>query len=423
MDRTRRVSAGWSSICPPSEGLLERPPARRKRPGTGCSIWRRQAADVICCHGGVDPCHGPAHPDRPQPAYSESVSTTSHAMPITLIVGDDEAATAARARALLASRADETVVHARPSQRWPFLHPLAEPLPPGPVVVWAPDAHLAFETRQPPHTRLVTTQANYLFAEWAARSPHTATPSWWRRSDTSRLPRRPRRFCSGGCFGRGASRHWIGLPRRHPRSRPKWPETRPPIAGRGVSRGDRSRSTARLRRERSGGTCGRAAGRHRQRLHGSERPGERGARPGRGARLAPEWAAAHFERGKVWLRVDDMVAAARCFREAARLLPGFGARVGQPRRHARRARSPGRGAAAFERRSRSILRAPRRTTTSAWSRRELGRLAESEAAFRRVIQLEPNLAFGHYNLGHTLFLQGRYHAAAVRVWSGTGARS
>ena len=37
---------------------------------------------------------------------------------------------------------------------------------------------------------------------------------------------------------------------------------------------------------------------------------------------------------------------------------------------------------------------------------------ESEAAFRRVIELEPNLAFGYYNLGHTLFLQGRYHAAA-----------
>ena len=44
--------------------------------------------------------------------------------------------------------------------------------------------------------------------------------------------------------------------------------------------------------------------------------------------------------------------------------------------------------------------------------RELGRLAESEAAFRRVMALEPELAFGYYNLGHTLFLQGRYHAAA-----------
>ena len=44
-------------------------------------------------------------------------------------------------------------------------------------------------------------------------------------------------------------------------------------------------------------------------------------------------------------------------------------------------------------------------------RRELGRLTESEAAFRQVIQLTPGMAFGHYNLGHTLFLQGRFQAA------------
>ena len=44
-------------------------------------------------------------------------------------------------------------------------------------------------------------------------------------------------------------------------------------------------------------------------------------------------------------------------------------------------------------------------------RRELGRLAESEAALRRVIELVPDMAFGHYNLGHTLFLQGRFQAA------------
>jgi tetratricopeptide (TPR) repeat protein len=43
--------------------------------------------------------------------------------------------------------------------------------------------------------------------------------------------------------------------------------------------------------------------------------------------------------------------------------------------------------------------------------RELGHLADSEAAFRRVIELAPDLAFGYYNLGHTLFLQGRYQVA------------
>jgi tetratricopeptide (TPR) repeat protein len=38
-------------------------------------------------------------------------------------------------------------------------------------------------------------------------------------------------------------------------------------------------------------------------------------------------------------------------------------------------------------------------------------LAKSEAAFRKVITLTPEMAFGHYNLGHTLFLQGRFQAA------------
>jgi tetratricopeptide (TPR) repeat protein len=41
----------------------------------------------------------------------------------------------------------------------------------------------------------------------------------------------------------------------------------------------------------------------------------------------------------------------------------------------------------------------------------LGRLGESEAAFRQVIEHTPGMAFGHYNLGHTLFLQGRFQAA------------
>jgi tetratricopeptide (TPR) repeat protein len=43
--------------------------------------------------------------------------------------------------------------------------------------------------------------------------------------------------------------------------------------------------------------------------------------------------------------------------------------------------------------------------------RELGRLSESEAAFRKVVAIAPEFVFGHYNLGHTLFLQGRYQAA------------
>jgi tetratricopeptide (TPR) repeat protein len=47
--------------------------------------------------------------------------------------------------------------------------------------------------------------------------------------------------------------------------------------------------------------------------------------------------------------------------------------------------------------------------------RELGRLDRSEAALRRVVELAPGFVFGHYNLGHTLFLAGRY-ADALRAY-------
>jgi tetratricopeptide (TPR) repeat protein len=50
--------------------------------------------------------------------------------------------------------------------------------------------------------------------------------------------------------------------------------------------------------------------------------------------------------------------------------------------------------------------------------RELGRLHESEAAFRQVIARAPEFVFGHYNLGHTLFLQGRYRAALAAYAEG-----
>jgi tetratricopeptide (TPR) repeat protein len=45
--------------------------------------------------------------------------------------------------------------------------------------------------------------------------------------------------------------------------------------------------------------------------------------------------------------------------------------------------------------------------------REMGRLGESEAALRRVVALAPDFVFGHYNLGHTLFLAARYDEAVA----------
>lgn len=126
---------------------------------------------------------------------------------------------------------------------------------------------------------------------------------------------------------------------------------------------------------------------------------------------APAWAAAHYERGKVWLRADDMEQAARSFQRAADLLPGFapawanlGGTLGELDR-------PNEALAAFEKALALDPSSPQALNNVGVVRRELGRLTESETAFRRVIELTPGMAFGHYNLGHTLFLQGRFQAA------------
>ena len=133
---------------------------------------------------------------------------------------------------------------------------------------------------------------------------------------------------------------------------------------------------------------------------------------------APEWAAAHFEAGKLWLRRDDMARAAAAFGRASALMPSFasaaanwGATLGEFDR-------PEEALAAF-----TLALAGDPDNHQALNNlgvvcRELGRLAESEAAFRQVIALTPGLAFGHYNLGHTLFLQGRYQASLAAYSTG-----
>jgi tetratricopeptide (TPR) repeat protein len=134
--------------------------------------------------------------------------------------------------------------------------------------------------------------------------------------------------------------------------------------------------------------------------------------------LAPEWAAAHFESGKLWLRRDDMERAGVAFRRAAEILPAYspawanlGATLGECDR-------PEEALAAFEHALAADPASHQALNNIGVVNRELGRLSESEAAFRRVIALVPDLAFGHYNLGHTLFLQGRYHAALAAYAEG-----
>ena len=136
------------------------------------------------------------------------------------------------------------------------------------------------------------------------------------------------------------------------------------------------------------------------------------------AAAAPDWAAAAFEYGKLWLRRDDMARAAEAFGRASALMPAFasaaanwGATLGELDR-------PEQALAAFRRALGSDPANAQALNNVGVVTRELGRLDESESAFRRVIELTPDLAFGHYNLGHTLFLQGRYFASVAAYGAG-----
>ncbi len=131
----------------------------------------------------------------------------------------------------------------------------------------------------------------------------------------------------------------------------------------------------------------------------------------RAVSLAPDWEAAHYEHGKLYLRRDDLERASRAFAEASRLMPSFsaawsnlGATLGELDRRDE-------ALDAFRRALQSDPNGYTILNNVGVVARELGRLNESEAAFRRVVALAPEFVFGHYNLGHTLFLQGRYQAA------------
>lgn len=124
--------------------------------------------------------------------------------------------------------------------------------------------------------------------------------------------------------------------------------------------------------------------------------------------LDPSWEATHFELGKICLRTEDTPGAANAFAEAARLMPTFAAALSNL------------GAALGEMdRSEEALAAlqqalahdpngfPIRNNIGA-VHREAGRLDLAEASFRKVVAQAPTFVFGHYNLGHTLFLAGRF---------------
>lgn len=134
--------------------------------------------------------------------------------------------------------------------------------------------------------------------------------------------------------------------------------------------------------------------------------------------IAPLWEAAWFERGKYWLRRDDMTQAAAAFRKAGELMPSFSAAFGNLGAALGELDQSAEALAAFQQALRFDPLGHTILNNIGVVARETGRLAESEAALRRVTSLAPEFAFGHYNLGHTLFLQGRYQASLAAYSEG-----
>ncbi|HUQ86818.1 MAG TPA: tetratricopeptide repeat protein [Vicinamibacterales bacterium] len=270
-----------------------------------------------------------------------------------------------------------SLVEAPPSSEWPFRYPLCPPLPSGPVEIRAHHVEDAYVNEQA-GTQLVTTQKAYLEAEWnGALARHGDARLVVTAADTEK-------------DGAHKVTHPLALAfrLRDPGER----------LARCVEFLNTGRTAAALVATAS--VCVEVND-----LDAAARDLDEAIA------LAPQWAAAHYERAKLWLRCDDMIKASESFQQATRILPGFGpawANLGGTLGELDR---PQEALAAFEQALALDPLSPQTLNNVGVVRRELGRLRESEAAFRQVIQLTPAMAFGHYNLGHTLFLQGRFQAA------------
>ncbi|MGE3273463.1 MAG: tetratricopeptide repeat protein [Vicinamibacterales bacterium] len=314
------------------------------------------------------------------------------------------------------------VVDLAPAWSWPFRGPGWPALPDGPVLAWAPDVHDAFVNLQTNGTRLVTTQPVFLAQSWLDATAGRDDVLLLCTADPARLAGTAPEILDGrGPFGSA----WID---QEPATAPPPPD--PPGDG-SLEAASPEALLARAMRDTSAehrlelGLAALAHGRTAavlvamasiamevNDLDAARRDLEEALA------LAPDWAATHFEYGKLWLRLDDMDRAGDAFQAAADRMPAFspawanlGATLGERDRTAE-------ALAAFEH---ALAHDPRNHQTLnniGVVRRELGRLAESEAAFRSVVERCPDQAFGYYNLGHTLFLQGRYQAALTAYADG-----
>jgi tetratricopeptide (TPR) repeat protein len=129
------------------------------------------------------------------------------------------------------------------------------------------------------------------------------------------------------------------------------------------------------------------------------------------ARLAPDWEAIHYEEGKFWLGLEEMDRARDAFHRASTLMPTFSAAQSNLGATLGELDQPEAALAAFRQALKSDPDSFTILNNVGVVTRELGQLQESETALRRVVSLNPEFVFGHYNLGHTLFLSRQYRDA------------
>jgi tetratricopeptide (TPR) repeat protein len=311
----------------------------------------------------------------------------------------------------------------------PFVRVEAVPLPPAPRVIVIDDIERAFPDAQTQGIRLVLTQSAYLVQKWLDRLEEddciVATAD--RAALEANAPEALR--------GRGP---WRAFELRRLDNSQRVPDTKDTKATKIVEDDVPSVSSVPL-------VLSTPSSEPLVRAYGSGEPSERarlcrdavtieresavahlalasacretndaaGARAAldRALSLAPGFEAAHYESAKLWLAWDDLPRARDGFQRAADLMPGFaaawinlGATLGE-------LDEPAAALAAFEHACAVDPDHPPLLNNIGVVSRELGRLERSEAALRRVVALAPDFVFGRYNLGHTLFLAGRYDDA------------
>jgi tetratricopeptide (TPR) repeat protein len=277
---------------------------------------------------------------------------------------------------------------------WPFLRHVMPPIqpptyPPGPggaAMLWLRDLHLAFPPARAPGIRLVLTQSTYQLQRVLDRLE--TNPAYAAVADADdRI--RPE---ISGRRGPWARIEIVDLGQSR---QPAAASEGPPYEGAGAFAEIPSAAAALL-------------------LHRAteaieqQEPEAAAALLEQAVSLDPSWEAAHFEMGKMWLRSEDTERAAAAFAEAGRLMPSFaaafsnlGATLGELERGDE-------ALAALEQALRFDPNGFPIINNIGAVHREAGRLDAAETAFRQVVDEAPSFVFGHYNLGHTLFLQGRF---------------